>query len=66
MSIQPDPEIWPECSGCDTPYVLRRGLSMSQGWLWAWMPDCRTKTCARKNAARLMNADGPVETVDHG
>lgn len=37
---------WPECSRCNVAYVLRRCLSMSQGWLWLWQPDCKHKSTA--------------------
>jgi hypothetical protein len=64
MSTHPNPEVWPECSGCATPYVLRRALSFTEGGKWVWMADCRTKTCKRNNDPFLRNADGPIETVD--
>jgi hypothetical protein len=55
MTAQPMPEVWPVCTThvpakayteartCDTPFVLRRGLSMSKGWIWVWSRDCKHK-----------------------
>jgi hypothetical protein len=49
----PQPNIWPACTTCGEPYVYRRGLSMSKGFMWAWMRDCKHKA-----GAELHNADG--------
>lgn len=41
VSLMPDPEVWPECSECHVAYVLRRCLSLSQGYVWLWQQDCK-------------------------
>ncbi len=36
-----NPQAWVECSECSTAWVLRRGMSLSQGWIWIWQSDCK-------------------------
>jgi hypothetical protein len=43
-AAQPNPVAWPKCSQCDVAFVLRRMLSLSQGWLWLWQRDCKHKS----------------------
>jgi hypothetical protein len=38
-----NPEAWPACSICTTPYVLRRVISVGEGPIWVWQHDCSTK-----------------------
>jgi hypothetical protein len=42
--VQPDPAVWPKCPTCDVAWVLRRGMSISEGWKWVWQRDCKHKT----------------------
>lgn len=42
--LQPDPKVYPACSACNVPYVLRLAISISQGECWAWFRDCKHKT----------------------
>lgn len=37
------PAVWPACSECDVAYVLRRMMSIREGWLWLWQRDCKHK-----------------------
>ena len=54
-------EWWPQCSLCGKAYVMRRGLSFTEGWVWVWQQDCKH---GRKGTTQpepvLANADGPV------
>lgn len=47
----PDPQVWPECSACGAPYVLRRVLNLSGPQagqhVWLWQRDCRHTSAAR-------------------
>ncbi len=60
MDLKTDPQAWVECSECETAWVLRRCMSLSQGWIWVWQPDCKCK----KADPRLAGPDGPLELVD--
>lgn len=66
--LNPDPPAWPQCTTCDTPYVLRRCISLSKGYMWAWMKDCEKPRSTCKNAvAAIYTADGlltPADEVD--
>jgi hypothetical protein len=42
--LQPNPTVYPACSTCQLPYVLRLAISISQGECWAWFRDCKHKT----------------------
>lgn len=46
IDIDPQPRVFPACSTCDAPYILRRGINMSQGgaMTWAWFRDCKHKS----------------------
>lgn len=37
-------KAYPVCVGCKTPYVLRYGISLSNGAAWYWYRDCKHKT----------------------
>lgn len=50
----PQPNIWPECPECHTPWAWRHGYTMA-GTKWAWMRDCKHK----KEQPVLMTKDGP-------
>ena len=40
----PNPQVYPACSKCKAPYVLRRGLRIMVGeWQWAWFRDCKCR-----------------------
>ena len=50
--IQPDPQVWPECSECGFAYVLRRCMRFTIGageqannlrLEWLWQRDCKHK-----------------------
>ena len=46
MSITPDPEVWPVCTECHVPAVLRRMMVLGAGsthWEWLWQRDCKHK-----------------------
>lgn len=60
----PTVTAWPVCKAprsrtddreCDVPYVLRRSLSLSRGWIWLWSSDCKHK----RGAVQPHDADGP-------
>lgn len=55
---QPDPDVWPQCEGCDTPYVLRRALSWSEGRRWVWMQDCKHDKRKAQPGVYVANAEG--------
>ena len=57
----PVPRVWPQCDTCDTPWVWRRALSLSKGYMWVWSPDCKHKT-----NPSLFTADGPYEHAERG
>jgi hypothetical protein len=42
--VNPQPVIYPVCSTCEAPYVLRRAYSLSKGMMWVWQRDCKHKT----------------------
>jgi len=42
--LEPIVKVWPSCAKCGLAYVLNRALSLSQGWLWLWRPDCKCRT----------------------
>lgn len=61
----PNPTCWPECSECETEWILRRVFDWRNGVRkWLWMPDCKCGKRKRPEPAeaRLMTADGPVPT----
>ena len=60
--LMPEPVMWPECSECGAAYVMRRGLSLSKGWLWHWARDCKHK----KAEPIIANADGPLPVDETG
>jgi len=35
---------YPECPVCQVAWVLRRSLSLAEGWNWYWSRDCKHKT----------------------
>ncbi len=42
--VQPDPEVWAECSECGMAWILRRLAQFHEGeirMVWAWQRDCR-------------------------
>lgn len=44
VAALPDPEAWPECELCGTPYAFRRMYAIAVGrWIWAWTSDCKHK-----------------------
>lgn len=52
--IDPQPLVFPACSTCDAPYVLRRGHTFNgKKWTeeWAWFRDCKH----RKAEAKLVD-----------
>jgi hypothetical protein len=52
----PQPNIWPQCTTCDTAWIWRRCMSMSKGWIWLWTRDCK-----HKSQPALHTADGPYQ-----
>lgn len=50
-ALTPNPKVYPVCSVCDAPYVLRRAMSLTgKTWetTWAWFRDCEPG-CKRKH-----------------
>ena len=45
-SLNTEPKAWPKCPTCDVAWVLRRCLSFTEGWIWAWQRDCKHKGVA--------------------
>lgn len=53
-ALNPQPQVFPICSACDTAYVLRRAICLSTGDTnplshrigeqWVWQRDCKHKT----------------------
>lgn len=43
------------CPTCQTAYIMRRGLSLSKGWVWVWQQDCN-----HKRGPVLGNAHGQI------
>lgn len=38
----PQPQMYPQCPECSTPWVYCRFLSLSSGgYVWAWRRDCK-------------------------
>lgn len=35
---------YPKCPTCGAAYVLRRCMSLSQGWVWLWQRDCKHRS----------------------
>lgn len=52
--LMPKPDMWAQCPTCNVAYVMRRCLSMQEGWVWLWSADCK-----HKSRPILVNADGP-------
>lgn len=52
--IMPDPKVYPRCSACKCPYVLRHGISITNGGkgIWAWYRDCK---CRGKPAPEMFD-----------
>ena len=44
---QPNPQVYPKCSECEAPYVLRMGFDFGAkrpgAATWAWFRDCKHK-----------------------
>lgn len=53
----PQPNLWPTCTTCETPWVWRRCLTLS-GAKWMWTRDCK-----HKSGPVLHTADGPYEAT---
>lgn len=59
----PQPQIYPECETCDTPYVYRRFLSLKTGgYVWAWSRDCKHKNSKWRKVDDRPNQE---ESDDH-
>lgn len=52
--IKPNPMVWPVCDTCGFPYVLRRSISLTRGYLWAWQRDCAKPRSTCKDAGVAM------------
>lgn len=47
-STMPVVRVYPLCSECRAPYVLRHGFNLSKGGkeTWIWQRDCKHKNAA--------------------
>lgn len=63
--IQPNPEVWPECSECHAAYVLRLAWVFGNDvkHKWFWQQDCKHgRKGTKQPPAVVVNTDGPIET----
>jgi hypothetical protein len=60
-SAMPKVSVYPLCSACRAPYVLRNGFSISTGKsAWFWQRDCK-----HKKAVPLSSASPALRRIPH-